>query len=61
VVFAIAASGAIAGITAIEKLINQQTSDHLLALALAGAIGMAGNAFAAHVRTKAGASSALPP
>lgn len=54
VVFAILVSGAVAGSVAIDKLINRQTPDHLLVLALAGAIGVVGNAVAARVRTRAG-------
>ena len=54
VVLAILVSGIVAGIAAVDKLINPQTPDHLLALALAGLIGVAGNAVAARVRSRAG-------
>jgi cation diffusion facilitator family transporter len=54
VVLAIAASMAVAGVTAVDKLINPKTPDHLLVLALAGIIGVVGNGIAAGVRTRAG-------
>ena len=54
VVAAIFVSACVAGIEAINRLINPQTPDHLLALALAGVIGYAGNRVAARVRTRAG-------
>ena len=54
VVLAIAVSMIIAGVTAVDKLINQETPDHLLILALAGIIGVVGNGIAAGVRTRAG-------
>lgn len=52
VVFAIAVSGIVAAVAAVDKLINQETPDHLLALA--GIIGIVGNGLAARVRTGAG-------
>ncbi|MQA99034.1 MAG: hypothetical protein GEU78_01865 [Actinobacteria bacterium] len=54
VVFAIAVSGVVAGGVAVDKLINGHTPDHLLVLAVAGAIGVVGNGIAARVRTRAG-------
>ncbi len=54
VVFAIAVSGVVAGVIAVDKLINRETPDHLLALALAGALGVVGNAIASRVRSRAG-------
>jgi cation diffusion facilitator family transporter len=54
VVLAIAVSMIVAGATAVDKLINPVTPDHLLVLALAGIIGVVGNGIAAGVRTRAG-------
>jgi len=54
VVVAILVSMAVAAVTAIDKLINRDAPDHLVALAIAGAIGVVGNAAAARVRTRAG-------
>jgi len=54
VVLAIAVSMIVAGATAIDKLINRETPDHLLVVALAGIIGVVGNGIAAGVRTRAG-------
>ena len=54
VVFAIFVSGVVAGTVAVDKLINRQPPDHLLVLALAGAVGVVGNGVAARVRTRAG-------
>jgi divalent metal cation (Fe/Co/Zn/Cd) transporter len=54
VVLAIAVSMIVAGATAVDKLINPVTPDHLLVLALAGMIGVVGNGIAAGVRTRAG-------
>ena len=54
VVGAIFISACVAGVTAVDRLINPQAIDHLLALALAGAIGFIGNEFAAQVRLRAG-------
>lgn len=54
VVFAILVSGVVAGVVAIDKLINRETPDQLLALALAGAVGVVGNGIAARVRSRAG-------
>src|SRR5262249_39625726 len=49
VVFAIFVSACVAGVFAIEKLVNPHAPDHLLALGVAGAIGFAGNELAAQV------------
>jgi cation diffusion facilitator family transporter len=54
VVAAIFASACVAGVLAIEKIINPHPPDHLLALGIAGAIGFAGNEIAAQVRLRAG-------
>jgi cation diffusion facilitator family transporter len=54
VVFAIFISACFAAAFAIEKLINPSPPDHLIALALAGAAGFAGNELAAQVRLRAG-------
>ncbi len=60
VVLAIAASMIVAGVAAVDKLINQETPDHLLVLALAGLIGVVGNGIAAAVRTRAGRKLGSP-
>jgi cation diffusion facilitator family transporter len=54
VVAAIFLSAVVAGIEAVSRLVNPQAPDHLVALAIAGAVGIAGNYAAAHVRTRAG-------
>jgi cation diffusion facilitator family transporter len=54
VVFAIFVSACVAGYEAIDRLINPRDVEHLGALALAGALGFAGNWVAALVRTRAG-------
>lgn len=54
VVAAIFFSACVAGYVAIARLIDPQPVDHLLALALAGAVGFAGNWIAALIRTRAG-------
>jgi len=51
---AIFISACVAAYEAILCLIHSSTPDHLLALALAGAVGFAGNWLAAAVRTRAG-------
>jgi cation diffusion facilitator family transporter len=50
VVLAIFVSACVAGALAVEKIISPQAPDHLLALALAGVAGFAGNEIAAQVR-----------
>jgi cation diffusion facilitator family transporter len=54
VVAAIFISACVAGYESILRLIHPSTPGHLLALAAAGAVGFAGNWFAARVRTRAG-------
>jgi cation diffusion facilitator family transporter len=54
VVLAIFVSACVAGALAVEKIISPQAPDHLLALALAGVAGFAGNEIAAQVRLGAG-------
>jgi cation diffusion facilitator family transporter len=54
VVLAIFVSACVAGIFAIEKIVNPHPPGHLLALAIAGAVGFAGNEVAARVRLGAG-------
>jgi cation diffusion facilitator family transporter len=54
VVFTILASGIAAGVFAIVRIIHPLAPHHLLALALAGAIGVIGNAIAARIRLDGG-------
>ncbi len=54
VVLAILASAITAGIFAVERIINPLAPGHLPALALAGAVGVIGNALAARVRLDGG-------
>ena len=54
VVLAIFVSACVAGVEAIRRLVDPQPVDHLVALAVAGAIGFAGNWIAALIRTRAG-------
>jgi cation diffusion facilitator family transporter len=54
VVAAIFISACVAGAEAVQRLIHPSTPDHLVALALAGVIGYAGNWLAAQIRTRAG-------
>lgn len=54
VVFAIFVSACVAGYESVRRLIDPTPPDHLAALALAGAIGYAGNYAAAQVRLRAG-------
>jgi cation diffusion facilitator family transporter len=54
VVLAIFISACVAAAVAVEKLINPSPPDHLVALALAGAVGFLGNEAAAQVRLRAG-------
>jgi Co/Zn/Cd efflux system component len=54
VVAAIFTSACVAAYEAIARLIHPSTPSHLLVLALAGAIGFAGNCLAGVVRTRAG-------
>src|SRR5918999_5901219 len=64
VVLAILTSAITAGVFAVERIVNPLAPDHLLALALAGAVGVIGNAIAARIRLAGGRrpdSPALPP
>lgn len=54
VVFAIFISACVAGYEAIHRLIEPREVDHVIALAMAGALGFAGNWAAALIRTRAG-------
>jgi cation diffusion facilitator family transporter len=54
VVLTILASAITAGVFAIVRIVHPLSPKHLLALALAGAIGMIGNAIAARVRLSGG-------
>lgn len=54
VVFAIFVSGVVAGVVAVDKLLNPQVPSHLLALALAGVVGVIGNEAASRIRSRAG-------
>jgi cation diffusion facilitator family transporter len=54
VVAAIFISACVAGVEAVDRLVHPNSPDHLAALALAGAVGWAGNHIAAIVRTRAG-------
>lgn len=54
VVGAIFISAVVAGIEAVRRLVNPSAPDHLAVLAIAGAVGVAGNYAASLVRTSAG-------
>ncbi|MCW3019941.1 MAG: cation diffusion facilitator family transporter [Solirubrobacterales bacterium] len=54
VVAAIFASACVAAYEAVVRLVNPSAPSHLVALALAGAVGFAGNRLAGVVRTRAG-------
>ena len=54
VVFAIFVSACVAGVESVRRLIDPSAPDHLVALALAGAVGFLGNWIAALVRSRAG-------
>jgi cation diffusion facilitator family transporter len=54
VVATIFVSACVAGVESVSRLIHPDTPTHLLALALAGAVGFAGNWIAAQIRTRAG-------
>jgi divalent metal cation (Fe/Co/Zn/Cd) transporter len=60
VVAAIFASACVAAYEAIARLIQPSTPDHLAVLALAGAVGFAGNWLAGLVRTRAGRRLSSP-
>jgi cation diffusion facilitator family transporter len=54
VVFAIFVSACVAGVESVQRLVHPDAPGHLVALALAGAIGFLGNWVAAQVRSRAG-------
>jgi cation diffusion facilitator family transporter len=54
VVLAIFVSACVAGYEAVVRLIDPQRPDHLVALAVAGAVGYLGNMLAAQIRSRAG-------
>jgi cation diffusion facilitator family transporter len=54
VVVTILASAIVAGVFAVERIVNPLSPDHLLALGLAGVVGVVGNAIAARVRLAGG-------
>jgi cation diffusion facilitator family transporter len=54
VVAAIFVSAVVAGVEAVDRLVHPQAPSHLLALAVAGLVGFAGNSGAAIVRSRAG-------
>ena len=54
VVAVIFVSACVAALTAVDRLINPQSLDHLGALAVAGAIGFIGNEVAARIRLRGG-------
>ncbi len=54
VVFAIFVSACVAGVFAVERIVSPRAPDHLVALALAGLAGFAGNEVAARLRLRAG-------
>jgi cation diffusion facilitator family transporter len=55
IVATIFVSACVAGVEAVDRLLNPSDLEHLGALALAGAIGFVGNEIAAQVRLRAGA------
>ena len=54
VVLAVFVSACVAGVFAVEKIIGPHAPTHLLALGIAGAVGLIGNEIAAQVRLAAG-------
>jgi cation diffusion facilitator family transporter len=54
VVLAILVSAVTAGAFAVERIVNPLAPEHLLALGLAGAVGVIGNAIAARIRLAGG-------
>ena len=60
VVAAIFVSACVAGVEAVRRLINPEAPDHLVALAIAGAVGFAGNWLASIVRGRAGQALQSP-
>ena len=60
VVFVIFVSAAVAAVAAVDRLLHPEHLDHVVALAIAGLLGFAGNELAARVRLRAGARLASP-
>jgi cation diffusion facilitator family transporter len=60
VVLTILVSAVIAGVFALERIVNPLAPEQLLALALAGAVGVIGNTLAARVRLAGGGRLASP-
>ncbi len=60
VVATIFISACVAGVEAVGRLVHPSAPTHLAALALAGAIGYAGNFIAAHIRLRAGRNLESP-
>jgi cation diffusion facilitator family transporter len=60
VVAAIFVSACVAGVEAVRRLINPEAPDHLVALAIAGAVGFAGNWLASIIRRRAGRTLRSP-
>jgi cation diffusion facilitator family transporter len=60
VVVTILLSAITAGVFAVERIVDPLAPDHLLALALAGAVGVIGNTIAARVRLAGGRRLASP-
>ena len=60
VVAAIFISACVAAVEAVNRLINPHPIDHLVPLALAGAIGFIGNEIAAQIRLRAGRNLSSP-
>jgi cation diffusion facilitator family transporter len=60
VVGAIFVSAVVAGVEAVNRLVHPSAPTHLLALAVAGVVGFAGNWAAAMVRTRAGRRLSSP-
>jgi cation diffusion facilitator family transporter len=60
VVAAIFVSACVAGVEAVRRLIDPVVPDHLVALAIAGAVGFAGNWLASIVRRRAGRTLRSP-
>jgi cation diffusion facilitator family transporter len=60
VVLAIFISACVAAVESVNRLIHPQDIDHLVALALAGLVGFAGNEIAARIRLRAGRSLNSP-
>jgi divalent metal cation (Fe/Co/Zn/Cd) transporter len=61
VVLAILVSAVVAGAFAVERIVNPLAPEHLLALGLAGAVGVIGNAIAVRVRLGGGRRLSTAP